>query len=286
MMPFEPQHWGMYPRWSFDRLRLILLRSAHAATFRRADGMIFLTKIAQRIVGAAMRTTCGKTAVIAHGVNHRLFKRAQGLSLQQTINSQEPIRLVYPSRLEPYKHQVEVIKAVAELRKEFPQLTIHLCGPANPQYKQAVDTELRRSDPDGLFVTYHGELLPEELPALYQQSHLLVFASSCENLPNTLIEALSFGIPIACSRAEPMPEVAQNSCLYFDPTDSGEIAHTIRAALCDWSSTMKRVAIGEALAARYSWQACADQTFRFLGEQLRPANATLSANSRQTQKVF
>jgi len=278
MMPFEPQHWSMYPRWSFDRLRLILLRRAHAATFRGADGMIFLTKIAQCIVGAAMRTTRGRTTVIAHGVNQGLFQRAHGHTLPQTIDAQDPIRLVYPSRLEPYKHQVEVIQAVSELRKDFPQLTIDLCGPANRQYKAAVEATLRKYDPDGKNVRYLGELRTDELPGLYQQCHLLIFASSCENLPNTLIEALTFGIPIACSHSDPMPEVANDACLYFDPKDSRSIEQAIRSILCDWSGALKRVETGRALASRYSWQICADQTFSFLYEQLSPSNTVVPVN--------
>jgi glycosyltransferase involved in cell wall biosynthesis len=264
MMPFEPEHWSMYPCWSFDRLRLMLLRLAHAATFRRADGMIFLTHIAQKIVGAAMRTARGPVAVIAHGVNRSLFQRTRDKSLTQTIDKEGPIRLVYPSRLEPYKHQVQVIEAVYELRKEFPLMTIDLCGPANPLYKDAVDATLKKFDPNGTFVNYRGELPLDELPNLYQQCQLLVFASSCENLPNTLIEALSYGIPIVCSQADPMPEVAKHSCIYFDPRDSRSIEQAIRATLCNWSEALKRVEIGEAIASRYSWQTCADQTFTFL----------------------
>lgn len=275
MMPFEPQNWGMYPRWSFDRLRLNLLRHAHAATFRRADGMIFLTKIAHRIVGSAMRTTRGRTAVIPHGVNHHLFQRAKGCPLPKAINSQGMIHLVYPSRLEPYKHQLEVIQAVAELRKEFPRLRIDFCGPANPQYREKVDLLLKKYDPCGTIFCYLGELGSEDLPALYQKCDLLIFASSCENLPNTLIEALSFGIPIVCSRSAPMPEVASNACLYFDSQDTRSIAQAIRSCLNDWSGTLERAEIGRILAKQYSWQVCADQTFSFLYEQLSPLNTKI-----------
>ena len=285
MMPFEPKHWSMYPSLSFDRLRLILLRHAHAATFRRADGMIFLTKIAQRIIEAAMGATRGHTAVISHGVNRQLFLRAPCQPPSQTIDRQDPIWLVYPSRLEPYKHQVEVIKAVTELRKEFPALTIDLCGPANPQYKKTVDATLRVCDPDGVFVHYRGELLPTELPALYQQCQLLIFASSCENLPNTLIEALAFGIPIVCSRADPMPEVAQHSCVYFDPTDYRSIVKAIRVTLYDWQSALARVKVGEDLASRYSWQSCAKQTFLFLFERLTTTNLVQSVNPINQKKL-
>jgi glycosyltransferase involved in cell wall biosynthesis len=279
MMPFEPKRWSLYPALSFDRLRLILLRYAHAATFRRAVGMIFLTKIAQRIVCAAMKSMNGCTTVISHGVNRQLFLRAPCHSLPHAIDLHGPIRIVYPSRLEPYKHQVEVIKAIAALRNEFPALTIELCGPANPKYKKIVETTMRAYDPEGAFVSYHGEILPAELPALYQQCQLLVFASSCENLPNTLIEALSFGIPIVCSHFDPMPEIAQNSCVYFDPADYRSIAHAIRVTLYDWQNALVRAKAGEVLASHYSWEFCAEQTFLFLFERLTPNNFDQSVNA-------
>lgn len=272
MMPFEPEHWGMYPTFSFDRLRLHLMRRVHTMTFRRADGMVFLTTIAERIVGAAMGVARGRTAVIAHGVNRKLFHRGDDSPpLPASLDPKGPIRLVYPSRLEPYKHQVQVIEAVKALRGEFPQLTIDLCGPANPDYKVIVDAALEASGLGSDVIRYHGELPLAALPPLYGQSHLLVFASSCENLPNTLIEALCFGIPIVSSRRPPMPEVAQDACLYFDPADSRSIVQAIRAALMDWPAALERVRIGQALADRYSWETCAEQTFGFLRGLLPPA---------------
>lgn len=280
MMPFEPQHWGLYPRWSFDRLRLRLLRIAHTVTFQRADGMIFLTQIAQRNVGAAMVTARGPATVIAHGVNRELFKRPESFPLPREVDTQAPIRLVYPSRLEPYKHQIEVIKAVSELRKDFPMLTIDLCGPANLQYMRAVAAVLNTYDPEGAFIHYRGELSPSDLPNLYRQCQLLIFASSCENLPNTLIEALSFGIPVVCSDSDPMPELALDACIYFNPKDSRAIAQAIRTALCDWPKTLSRVKAGETLAAQYSWEACADRTFGFLYEQLETANCSAPVISK------
>lgn len=264
MMPYETQHWSMYPLLSFDRLRLHLLRWLHTATFRRADGMIFLTEIARRVVGGAMGGGRGLTAVIPHGVNHRLFNRTGRPALPAAVPPQAAIHIVYPSRLEPYKHQVEVIEAIAALRARFPQVTLSLCGPANPAYRHQVDEACRRIDPLGSFIRYLGELPPAKLPELYQDAHLLVFASSCENLPNTLVEAMAFGIPVVSAECPPMPDVAGDACLYFNPQRVDAIASAIEQALLDWPSSLKRVEHGTSRAAHHSWDRCADQTFAFL----------------------
>ena len=264
MMPYQTQHWAMYPLLSFDRLRLVLLRWLHTATFRRADGMVFLTDIAKRIVGSAMAGGSGATAVIAHGVNHALFNRRGRPALPAVLAPEAPIRLVYPSRLEPYKHQVEVIEAVARLRQRFPQLTLALCGPGNAAYRLKVDAARARLDPDGTFVKDLGELPVTQLPDLYQDAHLLVFASSCENLPNTLVEAMAFGIPVVSAECPPMPDVAGDACLYFNPQDVDAIEAAVTRALTDWPATLQRMDHGVARAARHSWARCADQTFAFL----------------------
>ena len=264
MVPYEPQRWRMYPAFSFDRLRLVLMRRAHTATFRRADGMIFLTDIARRVVGTAMGRSHGERTVIAHGVDHALFNRQGRRALPARVDPKAPLRLVYPSRLEPYKHQVQVIEAVASLRAEFPQLSLEMCGPANPAYALQVRAAMQRHDAAGVFIRYLGELPNAQLPELYEDAQLLLFASSCENLPNTLIEAMAFGIPTVSSELPPMPEVAGEACLYFDPMRPQAIADTIRQALMNWDATLERVRAGEARAARHSWNLCADQTFAFL----------------------
>ena len=54
---------------------------------------------------------------------------------------------------------------------------------------------------------------------LLADANLFVFASSCENMPNTLVEAMAIGLPIACSDRGPMPEVLRDGGVYFDPED-------------------------------------------------------------------
>jgi glycosyltransferase involved in cell wall biosynthesis len=265
MMPFSPEEWDLYPRWSADRLRLWLLRRFHALTFARADGMIYLTGTARSVIEQRAWNESGRAVtVISHGVDRLTFSRGNGVSLPGQLSGTDAIRVVYPSRLEPYKHQVEVIQAIEILSPEFPGLTLELCGPANPSYLEKVLIAMRAANLYGDKVTYRGEVPLKELPVVYKQMHGLVFASSCENLPNTLIEALSFGIPVASSNRPPMPEVGAEACLYFDPTDPQDIARALRALLEDWQSALRRVEMGLEISSNYSWDRCADHTFGFM----------------------
>ena len=264
MMPFRREFWAMYPRFSADRLRLRLLRRLNAATFRKADGVIFLSETAKQVISGFVGRPMKRVEVIPHGVNHERFRP---LKERDTARPKgRPIRLVYPSRLEPYKHQVEMVRAMAKLHADFPELELRLCGPANPAYKAEFDAALGKAGAAAERITNLGEVPNEALPELYADSDLLLFASSCENLPNILIEAMACGIPICSSDRSPMPEIAQDACLYFDPTDPDSIAEAIRTALSDWPATQARARRGLSYAEAYSWAKTARRTFAFLAE--------------------
>lgn len=264
MMPFRPQFWRMYPRFSKDRLRLRLLRRLNAATFRHADGVIFLSETARDVISRFVGRPMKRVAVIPHGVNHDRFKALKQRDIEGPKD--RTARLIYPSRLEPYKHQVEVVQAMARLRADFPDLELRLCGPANPAYQAEFEAARAAADPAGQRLIYLGEVANASLPELYAESDLLLFASSCENLPNILIEAMACGIPICSSDRSPMPEIAKDACLYFDPTDPDSIAAAVRAALADWPATLARALRGLEYAEAYSWAKTARRTFAFLAE--------------------
>lgn len=263
MMPFRKDLWSLYPEGSAERMRLRVLHRLNARTFAKADGMIFLTDGARAAIEPYMPGRPGRTAVIAHGVNRERFVPT---ARTRQVRPDGPIRLVYPSRFEPYKHQVEVIEAVAALRAEFPGLTIDLSGPANAAYLAKFEAARMRIDPECAFVRYLGEVDNAALPGLYADSDLMVFASSCENLPNILIEAMSCGIPIVSANAPPMPEVVGDAAPLFDPRDPSSIAGAIRRALTDPQAMRERAARGLERAALYSWERCATQTFGFLAK--------------------
>jgi glycosyltransferase involved in cell wall biosynthesis len=262
MMPFRTEFWVMYPRLSVDRLRLRLLRRLNAWSFHRADAMIFLSNTARDVIGRFIGRPLRRVAVIPHGVNHERFRP---LRVRNAPSADEPrVRVVYPSRLEPYKHQVQVVEAVEILAGQVPNLTVELCGPANPKYLQDFNAALGRAPRASSLISYLGEVPNAALPELYADSDLLVFASSCENLPNILIEAMASGIPICSSDRSPMPEICQDACLYFDPSNPRSIADAVLEATRDWDATLERTRKALKYAETYSWTKTTRETFAFI----------------------
>ncbi len=259
MLSYEP---GEMNRYGFGkaRLRLVLLRFIQNHSMRFARGTIFLTRYAAEVIQRATGPL-RNVAVVPHGVS-RHFKRLVPARAWPVDGA--AIRCVYVSNAAPYKHQWQVVRATALLRQRGHNVVLDLVGGGSGPAQTRLDEEIRRSDPRGEFVSCIGHLPAERLPAVLADADLFVFASSCENMPNTLVEAMAAGLPIACSDRGPMPEVLSDAGVYFDPEDSPSIASAMERLITDRSLREASAARARALAERYSWSRCGRETWEFM----------------------
>jgi glycosyltransferase involved in cell wall biosynthesis len=269
LLPFDPQE-----RARFHlplRLRFWLLERAQRSTFRRADGVIFLTHAARNAVELRMGPLSSPTAVIPHGVSEAFRASPHPPRSLSKCSDNSPFRWLYVSAVSPYKHQWNVAEAVAALRANGMPVQLDLVGPSTPSALRRLNTVLSRLDPAGQFIRYHGPVPYNQLAAHYHHADAFVFASSCEAFGQILLEAMSAGLPIVCSDRSAMPEILSEAGLYFDP----EQPETISQAM---GILMENVDLRERLAAAayerallYSWDRCAKETFAFLAQIARDA---------------
>lgn len=262
MLSYEPgvMHYFGY---GLARLRLLAILVLQNLAFRRAAGVIFLTRYAAKVI----QQSCGalpSIVYIPHGVG-AAFKQSQAVNSWPEAG-ERPIRCIYVSNAEMYKHQWVVVEAISLLRKRGHNLTLSLVGGGKGPAQQLLQQTIAVSDPEGVFVEQLEFLPHEDLPALLAAADLFVFASSCENMPVTLVEAMAVGLPIACSNRGPMPEVLADGGVYFDPEDAGSIADAIEQII---QSPALRLAIAQrakTLSQQYGWKRCADETLTFVAE--------------------
>jgi glycosyltransferase involved in cell wall biosynthesis len=174
------------------------------------------------------------------------------------------INCIYVSPIWLFKHQWIVVRAIAALRRRGYQLNLVLVGGGTGKAKKLVEKEIKLSDPDNVFVTQLNFVAQERIPALLAEADLFVFASSCENMPVTLIEGMAAGLPIACSNRGPMPEVLQDGGVYFDPEDSESIADAIEKIIKDPILRDTITKRAKNISEQYSWSHCGDQTWEFI----------------------
>lgn len=250
---------------SLMAIRLAILRRSQIRSVRRAAGVIFLTSWGEQLVRRAVDVP-GATAVVPHGIDEGFLADPRPQEPLSAYSRERPFRLVYVSVIDVYKHQANVVRAVAALRSRGLPLELTLAGPAYPPALRQLERALDEVDPERRFVHYRGPVPYEALPALYRESDLCVFASTCENLPNILLEAMGSAIPIACSDRSPMPEVVQDGGVLFDPESTISIAGAIEKLALDPTLRADCAQRARALAEPYSWQRCSDDTLAFLAE--------------------
>jgi glycosyltransferase involved in cell wall biosynthesis len=268
LLPFDPSERQRYG-WSRTRLRLEMLRFGQAQNFGSADGVIFLNEYARAQVTAAMSRPPRRYAIIPHGVAERFRAAPRPPRHRSQLSREAPLRVLYVSSVAPYKHQCSVIEAVVRLRDVVPiELTL-IGGNDRTNYSRDVARAIADAAAVGVHVRHLGALPFEALHTSYAAAELFVFASSCENMPNILLEAMSNGLPIACARRGPMPDMLGDAGAYFDPERPAEIAAAVQMLAEDANlrTTYAERAITKSKV--FSWERCARETFAFLAEVAR-----------------
>src|SRR5690606_23700870 len=72
MLPFEMKEVFRFKNW-FTRIKFFLLFLTQSYTFRKADGIIFLTNYAKDKISKAIRLKKKNIAIIPHGISERFF---------------------------------------------------------------------------------------------------------------------------------------------------------------------------------------------------------------------
>jgi len=262
MLPFDGSQMRLYGA-SPMLLKFLLLRFGQKTTVRNADGTIFLNDYARTRVIEAVHTLTGRETVIPHGISVRFRRAPRVQEALSAYSKTRPFRLLYVSTVDAYKHQWRVAEAVAELVKMGLPLRLDLVGPAHHASMSRLQSVVRRLGAEE-YVHYRGLVSYFDLPDAYNDCDAFVFASTCENLPNCLLEAMNAGLPIACSDRPPMPAILGDAGVYFDAGDTKDIVRALHHLVTSPDARKRYAAAAYERAHHYTWERCADETFSFL----------------------
>ena len=258
MLSYEPGEMERY-KYSLAWLRLYAIKYVQAWALKRTNCSVFLTRYASKII-QDFTGPLAKYCYIPHGVGSNFHEERALKDFPNDLKN--TIKCIYVSNIAPYKHQKHVIKALKRLRKKGYMLSLDLVG-ENIKYIDLISDEIQEQSD---WITMHGHIDSTELPELISQSNIFIFASSCENMPNTLVEGMAIGIPIACSNRGPMPEILSDGGLYFDPEDEMSISESVEEIIQNKSLREQIALEAKQLSKKFSWKICSDKTFKNLVE--------------------
>src|SRR5205823_4785178 len=82
-------------------------------------------------------------------------------------------------------------------------------------------------------VRFLGWISKSELEGLWTVALAFIFPSLYEGFGLPVLEAMARGVPVACSNASSLPEVAGDAALLFDPRDTDGIEAALIRLLHD-----------------------------------------------------
>jgi glycosyltransferase involved in cell wall biosynthesis len=101
-------------------------------------------------------------------------------------------------------------------------------------------------------VIFPGYIPNEELNVLLKNSAALIFPSLYEGFGLPVIEAMSAGVPVACSNTTSLPEVAADAAILFDPRVPGDISKAMLSLAADRELRANLVEAGHRRASAFS----------------------------------
>ncbi len=257
-------------KFSITRIKLEILYFFQLKSFNNAKGIIFLSNYALNHIKKFLKNNKQNFRVINHGINEELFKLP---SVQKSINHysfKKPFKFLYVSNILPYKHHLNVVSSIFELRKEGYPVSLTLLGKID-DFSIAKNLKNKIDDINNEFeiIDWYQNIKFDSISDYYHNSDCFIFASSCENMPNILIEAMASGLPLICSKCEPMPEFLEDNGYYFDPYSVKSLKNEILNMLNNHELRHNHCKNSYKLSKKYSWLRCADETFNFLSENIK-----------------
>ena len=169
-----------------------------------------------------------------------------------------PDYVLYLGINKPHKNLVRLIDGFSRITHHGSHITLIIAGAWDPRYPEP----RRRVETLGLesAVRFLGPVPEEELPALYSGAMAFVFPSLYEGFGLPVLEAMSCGVPVACSNTSSLPEIVGQAALTFDPTDVEAMAEALSRLLSDAELRAELRRRGLERAQRFSWAETARRT--------------------------
>ncbi len=148
--------------------------------------------------------------------------------------------LVCVGRLCPQKGQLLIPQALAQLKREFPRLTVHFVG--GGESLQALEAAIEKYQV-GTHVQLHGWRANNEVRKLVAESRVFLLPSFAEGLPVVIMEALALGRPVISTYIAGIPELVDAKCGWLIPAGSvPDMVSVIRQALTLTPETLSSMA--------------------------------------------
>ena len=109
-------------------------------------------------------------------------------------------------------------------------------------------------------IHFAGRASDPELEEWYRGARVLVFPSLSEGFGLPVLDAMARGVPVVCSSAGALAEVAGDAALLHDPLDAGALSNLMRQMWHDDALRARHIQLGLSRARQFTWDRAARET--------------------------
>jgi glycosyltransferase involved in cell wall biosynthesis len=171
------------------------------------------------------------------------------------LNLERPYLLTV-GNLQPRKNLIRLVEAFNQLVSSGHDIDLVIVGPRHFR----ADEVFQAAQPVSGRVHLTGYVSDRQLAACYRCSTAFVLPSLYEGFGLPVLEAMAHGVPVACSNAGALPEVAGDAAVLFDPHFVEAITAAVSSIVSDSSLRERLGRAGKARAAEFSWKRTAELT--------------------------
>ncbi len=227
---------------------------------RSADRVIAISETVKGDLIATLGLDAAKIEVTPLGVADRPHAEpvAEGELRARLCLAGDTSVLLSVAQMSAHKNLLALVEALPRLRDARAVLVV--CG-RRTAYSDAL-LERARALGVGDRLVLPGFVDEATLEGLYALAVAFVLPSLLEGFGLPVLEAMRRGVPVACSDASALPEVAGGAALLFDPRSPDAIAAACDQLLGDAALRDDLAARGRARAAQLTWEDTARATLR------------------------
>jgi glycosyltransferase involved in cell wall biosynthesis len=220
---------------------------------RRVNHIITDSNFSKREIIQELNIEPAKISVtyLGHPLNHHLLSQNNWNKFKQLHTISEPYIVAFGGRY-LHKNIQRLLQAFMEVRKNLPYKLV-LIG----TLPENVHPEEFSKD-----IIATGYVPSEYVLPLLMDAELYVLPSLYEGFGLTVLEAQQVGVPVVCSTAGSLPEVAGEAAIFFNPLSIGEMAKAIVQVAQDAELRDILRQKGFQNVTRFSWEQTAKQTLQ------------------------
>ena len=237
-----------HPEWAFaGKAQQLLWNSKVRLALAQASRIVTVSEYSRQSIASHFAVNASRIAVLSEGA----------ASIFAPTGATEEQFILAVGGISPNKNLSVLIEALAELRRDHPDLRLVLVGDyLRDGFRSSFERLVQEAAAHGISdaVRFTGYLPDEELVALYNRCLVFAMPSLEEGFGLPLVEAMACGCACVVADGHALREVGGDAVLRANPLSTGEWSSTIAKVIDDAKlrQTLRQKAVQRSL--HYSWE--------------------------------